>query len=285
MAETSSGSVASESATPRSNVATRSLGQIGAPVIGTVTHVSGVAYLFVLTVYFTFVGPFRGQTKIRKQLFALMSSVGVKSVPIVGLVSFLIGAVLVLQTGAVMKEFGQLERVPGMVGLSITRELGPLMTAIVLTARVGASFTAVLASMRINDEIMALETMAVHPVGYLVVPRFVSLVVMQPCLTVFSYLIGMVGGWLVSYAMFDISTEVYVSRTIEALRLAELNRGLFKSVVFSVITSLVCCYFGFITEGGPVGLGRNTMVAVVTSLVLIIVADALITAVIVGYLQ
>ncbi len=260
-------------------------GRIGAPAVGTLEHVSGVAYLFVLTLYFAFVGPFRRQTKLRKQLFPIMGSVGVKSVPIVGLVSFLVGSILVLQTGAVMKQLGALDRVPGMVALTVTRELGPLMTAIVITARVGASFTAVLASMRINDEIMALETMAVHPVGYLIAPRFLAMVIMVPCLTVFSYLIGMVGGWLVSYAMFDISTSTYINKTLELLRYPDITRGIWKSCVFSVLITMVCCYFGFITEGGPVGLGRNTMVAVVTSLILVILADAVMTAFIVGYLE
>jgi phospholipid/cholesterol/gamma-HCH transport system permease protein len=258
---------------------------IGRPAIGILQHVSGVFHLARLTLYFTFVGPFTGKTKLRKLLFPMMSSVGVKSAPIVALVSFLIGAILVLQTGAVLKKYGSLSEVPGVVALSITRELGPLMTAIVLTARVGASFTAVLASMKINDEIMALETMAVHPVGYLVAPRFIAMLVMVPCLTVFSYLVGMVGGWFVAINMFDLSTTLYIDKTVEYLVMSDLWQGLVKSVVFGTLISLVCCYYGFITEGGPVGLGRNTMIAVVTTLVLVITADALATGFIEAYLK
>lgn len=256
-----------------------------ASTIGLLQHVSGVARLARLTLYYAFVGPFTGKTKLRKLLFPMMSNVGVKSMPIVALVSFLIGAILVLQTGAVLKKYGSLNEVPGVVALSITRELGPLMTAIVLTARVGASFTAVLASMKINDEIMALETMAVHPVGYLVAPRFLSMIVMVPCLTTFSYLVGMVGGWFVSLGMFDISTALYVEKTRQYLEMADLVQGLVKSLVFGTLISLVSCYYGFITEGGPVGLGRNTMIAVVTTLVLVITADALATGFIEAYLK
>jgi phospholipid/cholesterol/gamma-HCH transport system permease protein len=252
-------------------------GRIGAPVVGVLSHISGIAHLFWLTLWQSIIG-FRKPRRMAELVAPLMRNVGVKSLPIVGLVSLLIGAILVLQTASVMKKFGQLELVPGMVALSFTKELGPLMTAIVITARVGASFTAVLASMRINEEIMALETMAIHPVGYLIAPRFISMVVMVPCLTVFAYLIGMFGGWIVSNGMFDISTSLYVNKTFEFLKLENLGWGLVKSGVFALLISSICCYFGFITDGGPVGLGRNTMIAVVASLVVIIIADALITA-------
>jgi phospholipid/cholesterol/gamma-HCH transport system permease protein len=252
-------------------------GRIGAPVVAVLSHISGISHLLWLAVWQSLVG-FRKPRRMADLVAPLMRNVGVKSLPIVGLVSLLIGAILVLQTAAVMKKFGQLELVPGMVALSFTKELGPLMTAIVITARVGASFTAVLASMRINEEIMALETMAIHPVGYLVAPRFISMVVMVPCLTVFAYLIGMFGGLIVSNGMFDISTSLYVNKTFEFLKMEHLGWGLVKSGVFAIIISSICCYFGFITDGGPVGLGRNTMIAVVASLVVIIIADALITA-------
>ena len=257
---------------------------VGGPVVGVLQHVTGAAQMTRLALYYAFIGPFLGKTKLRKQLFPMMGNVGVTSLPIVALVSFLIGAILVLQTGFVLKRYGSLPEVPGVVALSITRELGPLMTAIVLTARIGASFTAVLASMKINDEIMALETMAVHPVGYLVAPRFLAMIIMGPCLTIFAYLIGMIGGWFVATSMFDLSTRLYIDKTLEYLTMSDLNQGLVKSLVFSIIISQTCCYFGFITEGGPVGLGRNTMIAVVTSLVLIILADAVATGFIASYL-
>jgi phospholipid/cholesterol/gamma-HCH transport system permease protein len=105
---------------------------------------------------------------------------------------------------------------------------------------------------------------------------------MVPCLTVFAYLIGMFGGWAVSHSMFDLSTSLYINKTFEFLKMEHLRNGLIKAAVFSVIVSTICCYFGFITDGGPVGLGRNTMIAVVASLVVIIIADALITAAVEG---
>jgi phospholipid/cholesterol/gamma-HCH transport system permease protein len=264
-------------AEPESGAVASFFGRLGAPIVGVLAHISGITHLLIKTVWLAVAG-LRRPGRLAALAAPVMRSVGVKSLPIVALVSLLIGAILVLQTAAVMKKFGQLELVPGMVALSFTKELGPLMTAIVLTARVGASFTAVLASMRINEEIMALETMAIHPVGYLIVPRFLSMIFMVPCLTIFAYLIGMFGGWLVSNTMFDISTSLYINKTVEFLRMEHLGWGLVKSAVFAVIISSICCYFGFITDGGPVGLGRNTMIAVVASLVVIIIADALITA-------
>ena len=253
-------------------------------LIGTLEHISGVWYLFRLTCFYSFVAPFVGRNALRKQLFPMLSNVGVRSFPIGFMVSYLIGAILVIQTGPPLREFGQTALIPQMVALSMCREFGPVMTAIILTARVGASFTAVLASMKINDEVMALETMAIHPVGYLVAPRFLSMLIMTPCLVVFSYLIGMVGGGTVAYLLYDIGASTYIQSTVDGIAMVDLTAGFIKAVVFSVIISMISCYYGFITEGGPMGLGRNTMVAVVSSLVVVILADAILGAFFIGYL-
>ncbi|MHC4448295.1 MAG: MlaE family ABC transporter permease [Planctomycetota bacterium] len=253
-------------------------------VVALLQHISGVWHLFLLTLYHSFVTPFQGRSKLRKQLFPMMSNVGVRSLPIVSLISVLMGAILVLQTGDVLQTYGQIQEVPGLVALSMTRELGPLMTAVIMTARVGASFTAVLASMKINEEVMALETMAIHPVGYLVAPRFLSMLIMVPCLTVIAYLVGIVGGGIVAFASYDISRAVYMMKTTFYLEMTDVWSGLIKALVFGILISMICCYYGLITEGGPMGLGRNTMVAVVTSLVVIVLADALLTAAMVNYM-
>jgi phospholipid/cholesterol/gamma-HCH transport system permease protein len=253
------------------------------PVLLVLQHVGAVFLLFRQTLYFSFVAPLRGRSKLRKQLFPMMSNVGVRSLPIVSLVSLLTGGILVLQTGDIIRQYGQLDRLPVLVTLSMTRAMGPLMTAIILTARVGASYTAVLASMKINDEVLALETMAIHPVGFLVAPRFLSMVVMLPCLTLAAYLLGMIGGGLVATGKYGMAFAFYVDRTFDTLTVTELLAGLSKAFVYSVLISMTCCYFGLKTKGGPTGLGRNTMIAVVTSLVVVIIADALLTAFLVNY--
>lgn len=247
-------------------------------------HASGVWRLFVKTLYFSFVAPFRAKSKLLRQLCPMMSNVGVRSFPICALTNFLMGAILVLQSGEPLKRFGQIQEVPGAVALSLTREIAPLLTAIIMTARVGASFTAVLASMKINEELMALEAMVIHPVGYLVAPRFLSMVVMLPCLTVLSYLLGMVGGAIVAYGVYDIPFSLYIQKTEAYLYMKDINSGLVKALVFGILITQICCYFGLKTEGGSVGLGRNVMVAVVSSLVAVILADALATAFINNYI-
>ena len=247
-------------------------------------HCSGVWRLFLQTLYFSFVAPFTRRTELRKQLCPMMSNVGVRSFPICALTTFLMGAILVLQSGEPLKRFGQIQEVPGAVALSLTREIAPLLTAIIMTARVGASFTAVLASMKINEELMALEAMVIHPVGYLVAPRFLSMAVMLPCLTVMSYVLGMFGGAIVAYTVYDIPFSLYIQKTEAYLNMTDINSGLVKALVFGVLITQICCYFGLKTEGGSVGLGRNVMVAVVSSLVAVILADALATAFINNYI-
>ncbi len=257
--------------------------ELGRGIVECLVHIDGVARLLMRTLYFAFVAPFFGRVKLAKQLFPMLSNVGVRSFPIVALISFLMGAILILQSGEPLRRFGQIHEVPGAVAWSLTREISPLLTAIIMTARVGASFTAVLASMKINEEIVALETMAISPIGYLVAPRLLSMAVMLPCLTVFSYLIGMVGGALVAHTVYDISYAMYVHKTVQYLAMKDIYSGVVKAGVFGVLITQICCYFGLRTEGGSVGLGRNVMVAVVTTLVAIIVADALSTAIINNY--
>lgn len=246
-------------------------------------HTSGIVHLALAVNYHAFVAPLRGRTRLREQLFLVMRNVGVMSFPIIALISFLLGAILVLQAGEPLKQFGQIQEAPGAVAWSLTREIGPLLTSIIMTARVGASFTAVIASMKVDEEILALETMAINPIGYLVAPRYISMLVMLPCLTVFSYLIGMFGGAVIANGIYGLSYQLYIEKTVFYLSMTDVVSGLVKATIFGVIVTMVCCYFGLTAEGGPVGVGRNIMVAVVTTLVLIIVADALATAFINNY--
>lgn len=239
--------------------------------------------LFVQTVYAATIGPFRGPSMLRRQLFPMMTNVGVRSFPIVALVSLLTGAVLLLQTGDVMRQYGQLGQSPGLVALSMTRELGPLMTAIVVTARVGASNTAVLGSMNINEEIMALRSMAIDPIGFLVAPRLLSMLVMAPCLVVFSYVVGMLGGGLVGLVKYGIDPAQYMRVSLDYLKMGDLTGGIIKAVVFGAIVSVISCFYGLRAEGGPTGLGRNIMVSVVTCTVVVAFADAILTAFVSSY--
>jgi phospholipid/cholesterol/gamma-HCH transport system permease protein len=156
--------------------------------------------------------------------------------------------------------------------------LGPLLTAIVITGRVGAAYTAELGTMKVSEEILALEVMAVNPVGYLVAPRCLALLLMLPCLTVFADVMGLVGGFVIGSLVYHVSPASYLHTTLSWLGLADIGAGLLKSVVFAVIIGIVGCYRALVVEGGPEGVGQATMVSVVTTIVLIIVADGVFTA-------
>lgn len=237
----------------------------------------GMFLLFNRTLYWSFVAPFRERTEHRRHVFPLMEAIGNRSFGIVALVAGLIGVILVLQTGYILERYGQIRQVSGLVALSMTRELGPLMTAIVLVGRVGAAFTAGLGTMTISEEVLALRIMSINPVGYLVAPRFLALLFMLPCLTVFANVVGIGGGCLMGIT-FGLDPWAYINDSIEWLAVSDLVGGIAKSFLFATVICIVSCHFAFAARGGPEGVARNTMVSVVSSLVLVILVDGLFTA-------
>jgi len=192
-------------------------------------------------------------------------------------VSFLIGAILVLQTGDKFAQYGAKSIVPTMVCIAIVRELGPLMTAIIISGRVGAAFTAGLGSMVINEEILALRTMGINPTGYLIAPRFIAICVMLPVLTMYSYLVGNIGGFVAGVFGQQIPAWTYINATQQAFNGVDIVSGLVKALVFGAIICMVSCHNAMTVRGGPEGVGRNTMISVVICLVSIICADAVIS--------
>lgn len=240
-------------------------------------HTGGMFDLLRRTLYWAFVAPFREKTEHRRHVFPLMEAIGNKSFGIVALVAFLIGIILVLQTGYLLQKYGQIRQVSGLVAVSMARELGPLMTAIVLVGRVGAAFTAGLGTMTISEEVLALRIMSINPIGYLVAPRFIAVLLMLPCLTIFAYVVGIAGGCLMGLS-YDLDPWAYISDSIDFLSVQDLLSGVVKSVLFAVVICVVSCYMAFTVVGGPEGVARNTMVSVVTSLVLVIVVDGAVTA-------
>lgn len=259
---------------------TFSVGPVSLRVLG---RAGAIWLLFLEAVYRGVRAPFTRRRRFQTVLFPLMMNVGVRSAPIVSLVGVLTGAILVLQTGDAIQQFGQISQMPGLVALSMTRALGPLMTAIVLIGRVGASYTAVLGSMAINEEILALETMSISPVEFLVAPRLVAMLVMTPCLAVFAYLVGMFGGGVVAFAHYGITPVAYLTTTFEYLTLGDIFGGLLKTIVFGSLIAVISCQYGLTTTGGPMGLGRNIMISVVTCIVTIVIADAILTAFLINY--
>jgi len=242
-------------------------------------HLTSIAYLCRETLRWIFIKPFQGKPIRIRAMITQMDEVGVKSIPIVFLVSFVIGIILVLQTAYQLEKFGAINYAASLASVALTREMGPLLTAIVVAGRVSAAFTAELGTMLVTEEIMALEVMAIAPVAYLVVPRFLAMLVMLPCLTVLADVIGMFGGYVVGTTAVGIRSSLYIQTTLDSLLLKDILTGLFKSAVFAVIIALVGCYMAFVVRGGAEGVGKSTMVSVVTSLISIIVADCFFTMV------
>lgn len=211
---------------------------------------------------------------------ALMTAenAGVNALPIVALISFLIGLIMAFQSAIPMRQFGAEIYVADLVGLSMLRELGPLMTAIILAGRSGSAFAAELGTMKVNEEINALTTMGLDPVRFLVVTRVVAAVVTTPLLTLFSNLMGLVGGAVV-FVSFDFPVVTYVNQLLAAVTMTDLFGGLAKSFVFGILVAGVGCLRGLQTRSGASAVGLSTTSAVVSGIVLIVVADGIFSVV------
>lgn len=207
-----------------------------------------------------------------------MLKVGVASFPLVFLTGLFTGVVLALQSAYQLQKLGAEAYIGSLVALSMTRELGPVLTALVIAGRVGAAITAELATMRVTEQIDALETLATDPIRYLAAPRLVALLIMLPILTIYSDCVGILGGYLVGVYKLDIGHVQYMNMTWDPLRIKDILTGLFKSGVFAAIISTIACYEGFEASGGAEGVGRSTTLSVVISFILVITADCLFTA-------
>lgn len=209
--------------------------------------------------------------------------IGYTTLPIVGILSFFIGSVLALQAGYSMQNFGTQQFIGSLVGLSMARELGPVMVAILLAGRVGSAIAAELASMKVYQEIDALETMNIPPARMLVMPRLAAALVMMPVLTIIGDLVGWFGGALVSKytSIISIEPEAYFSVLRQYTHFEDVMNGLIKAEIFGFVVVLVCCNIGLNTRGGPREIGASVTRAVVVSLILILVLDYLVTQVLI----
>lgn len=207
----------------------------------------------------------------------LMERAGADGLPIVLMINFLVGLVTAFQAAIQLKQFGANIFVADLVGISITRELAPLMTAIIAAGRSGAAFSAELGTMRVSEEIDALRTLGLDPYHFLVFPRVLALAVVLPMLTIFADLIGIAGGLLVAMLSLDLTSNAYLIETQKAVGLWDVFSGCIKSVAFGMNVALIACQRGLSTEGGAEGVGRATTSAVVTSLFAIVVVDAMFT--------
>jgi len=212
-----------------------------------------------------------------KEVAPLCEKTGADALPIVVLINFLLGFVMAFQAAKQLKMFGANIFVADLVGISLTREIAPLMTAIIVCGRSGAAFAAELGSMKVNEELDALRTLGISPFSWLVVPRVVALIIVVPILTLVADFVGIGGGLLVGIADLDLSARGYYIETLTAVHGWDVLTGLLKSFAFSVAIALIACQQGFSASGGAEGVGRRTTSSVVTSLFALVLIDAVFT--------
>jgi phospholipid/cholesterol/gamma-HCH transport system permease protein len=251
--------------------------QIGASVTNGLGYIGSLASLGGRAAYYTFVAPFRGKPLRLQRAISQAMDVGVRALPILSLITFFIGLILALQSAYELRKFGAINIVATAVALSMTRELGPLITAIVVIGRSGSAFAAEIGTMKVTEEIDALETMAISPIRFLVTPKFLAMMVMLPCLTIWANAMGILGGSLFGVTQADFTFGRYIQASIDSLFLRDITTGLIKSVMFGVTITAVGCFEGLSTGAGAEQVGRSTTRAVVMSIFLVVVVDLIFT--------
>ena len=213
-----------------------------------------------------------------RNLLKQIEEVGIKSIPVVLITGAFTGMVLALQSYTGFKRFNAEAFVGTVVALSMTRELGPVLSGLMVSGRVGSAMAAELGTMQVTEQIDALYTLATNPIKYLIVPRFLASVIIMPILTLFADVVGILGGYLVSVNLLGSNPTIYIRRTFDYLDLEDFYIGLLKAIVFGMIIAIIGCYQGFQTQGGAEGVGKATTKAVVVSSLLILIANYFITA-------
>ncbi|MEA3280884.1 MAG: ABC transporter permease [Thermodesulfobacteriota bacterium] len=252
----------------------RLLEHAGRPLIFIVEESGRIMLLLVSALAWMFRPPYRFRV-----LFKQMEFVGVNSIVVVLITGAFTGMVFALQSYYGFRMFKGESLVGATVALGVTRELGPVFTALMVTGRVGSAMAAELGTMKVTEQIDALHTMSVNPVHYLVMPRIVAAIVMLPVLTVVSDFIGIAGGYFVGVELLNINSGIFIAKIVEFVDLEDIFNGLIKAACFGLILSLIGCYKGMETIGGAEGVGKATTQAVVLSSVAIFISDYFLTSV------
>ena len=250
-------------------------------------YATDVKYLisFVGSVFLAFMYSFLHPKSLRlDDTFLYMQKTGVDALPIVGMISFLMGLIMAFMSSIQLQLFGANIYVASLVTLAMTRELGPIMTGIIVAGRSGSSFASEIGTMKISEEVDALFTMGFDPTRYLVVPKILASVFVVPILTLFSDVFAILGGLTVGVFMLDLTANAYILQTFKTLSIFDIFLGTFKSGVFAILISWIGCRRGFRVKGEAASVGHATTSAVVSSIFLIIVFDS-IFAVILRYLS
>lgn len=235
-------------------------------------YVGQLGMLFFQTVVLSVVPPFKGQRSL-VQAFRI----GPESFFIAALVALFVGMIIALQMAYQMVQLSAELFIPKIISVALTRELAPVLTALIVAGRIGAGIAAEIGSMTVTEQVDALRAFAVNPVKYLVVPRFLGLVIMLPVLTMFADLIGIWGGYFICVYKLHINDQMFWKLVFSALSMKDIVTGLVKTIFFGMIIAIVGCHQGLQVRGGAEGVGKGTTAAVVRSFILIIMTDCMIT--------
>ncbi len=211
--------------------------------------------------------------KTVRLIFPQMYEVGVRSVPVVAITGAFIGMVMAIETYTQLKSLGQEYRQGALITLSVVKQIGPVLAAVMLAGRVGGALTAELGTMNVTEQLDAMRVMGADPVRYLVVPRFLACVMLTPVLTIYSDLLGVLGGWLISVKTLGVPNEPYWQYTAAGVDTWQVLEGVFKSIFFGGSIGLISCYKGFTCGAGASGVGRACTESFVTSFIAIIVLN------------
>lgn len=255
----------------------RLFGYIGRTFITFLQDLSSLTYLFRETVVQTAVLLSNRKKRKQARLLQYVDEIGTQSLLLVLTVSSLLGIALTVLIAFQLKELGGYNYIPGFVAVAVFREMAPLITAVIVAGRVGAAFTARIGTMKVSEEILALETMAINPVRFLVVQRFVGLLLSLPALTVLAGFTAVFGGFLFGSTRLGIRPDTYLRETMDVLMFRDIYSGMVKAAVFAVVIAMVGCYRGLVVEGGAEDVGKSTMISVVSSTLSIIVLDTVMT--------
>jgi len=245
---------------------------IGAMILGMFSMVGKISLFVIETIRHAFTPPW-----YPSKIMAQFVSIGFFSLAVVGMTALFSGMVIALQSYTGFARFNAEGAVANVVVLTITRELAPVLAGLMLAARVGASIAAELGTMRVTEQIDALKTLNVNPMKYLVVPRVLAGLIMLPILVFIADIIGVMGGWLVGVYVLDFSSVSYIKQTMDFVTWADVQSGLIKAAVFGLIVTLMGCYHGYNSQRGAQGVGLATTNAVVSSAILILIFNYLLT--------
>jgi phospholipid/cholesterol/gamma-HCH transport system permease protein len=201
--------------------------------------------------------------------------IGVNAVGIIALLSFILGLILAFQSSAQLRQFGANIYIADLIGISMVREMGPMMTAIIVAGRSGSSFASEIATMKISEELDALRTMSINPIRFLVVPKFIAITICMPLLVIMATFLGIFAGLIVAVYYLNLSAAAYINELFSFLTVKDQMIGLSKSIFFAWVIVIIGIYFGFQVKGGAEGVGRVTTKSVVASIFAVIVLDAI----------